>query len=293
MNSAAELRRYTENLALEKSIKLVSDALDKEPFGLEISQLMTVCRLSAKTTKNVLSIIKAHCEDGVWFLDAKRKQESNTSITTLPAVNDLPESKVNTMPKNVDKTEDDKTENESLLKRMVRLFRENPNGITLLEALDKLNCQRTRFDGDLSYLRKNYFPVNLVKQTDGRKLYIPVFELDQKPQESEKNVPGKDTTTQTAISDVVNNSEIKPKTVPVDNAILPVADTDLEKVVKQLKLQTKTIVTTKQELHLTQNQISDLLKQSFGFDEINWTVMEVDHVVSIALSKTETTAVLK
>ncbi|MCH7338162.1 MULTISPECIES: hypothetical protein [Acinetobacter] len=288
MNSAAELRRYTENLALEKSIKLVSDALDKEPFGLEISQLMTVCRLSAKTTKNVLSIIKAHCEDGVWFLDAKRKQESNTLITTLPAVNELPKLKVNAMPKTVDKTE-----NESLLKRMVRLFRENPNGITLLEAMEKLNCQRTRFDGDLSYLRKNYFPVNLVKQTDGRKLYIPVFELDQKPQESEKNVPGKVTTTQTAIGDVVNNPEIKPKTVPVDDAILPVADTDLEKVVKQLKLQTKTIVTTKQELHLTQNQISELLMQSFGFDEINWTVLDDNHVVSIALSKTETMADMK
>ncbi|ENV09503.1 hypothetical protein F966_02161 [Acinetobacter higginsii] len=286
MNSAAELRRYTENLALEKSIKLVSDALDKEPFGLEISQLMTVCRLSAKTTKNVLSIIKAHCEDGVWFLDAKRKQESNTLITTLPAVNELPKLKVNAMPKTVDKTEVDKTENESLLKRMVRLFRENPNGITLLEAMEKLNCQRTRFDGDLSYLRKNYFPVNLVKQADGRKLYIPNFEMDLKPHVTGKDVPANNTNTHSSTSKVAKESQYTPK-------IVPGADTNLAKVVKQLKLQTKTVVTTKQELHLTQNQISELLMQSFGFDEINWTVLDDNHVVSIALSKTETMADMK
>lgn len=288
MNSAAELRRYTENLALEKSIKLVSDALDKEPFGLEISQLMTVCRLSAKTTKHVLSIIKAYCVDGVWFLDEKRKLESDNQLTILPAVNNSPKIEVKDMP-NVE----DKTENESLLKRMVRLFRDNPEGVTLLDALEKLECQRSRFDGDLSYLRRNYFSVDLVKQEDGRKLYIPNFKVVQKSQVTGKNVPADNTNTPSPTCKVVKESKTTPKIVPIEPNDLPGPDKDLTEVVNQLKLQTKTVVTTRQELHLTQNQISELLMQSFGFDEINWTVLEGDQVVSIALTKTETTAVMK
>ncbi|WP_288401691.1 hypothetical protein [uncultured Acinetobacter sp.] len=56
MNTAADLRRYSDNQALEKAIKAVTEALLQEPLGLEISQIMNNCRLSNKTTKTVLSI---------------------------------------------------------------------------------------------------------------------------------------------------------------------------------------------------------------------------------------------
>lgn len=289
MNSAAELRRHTENLALEKSIKAVSDALDKEPFGLDISQLMTVCRLSVKTTKNVLSTIDAYCEDGIWFLSAKRKQESEASLKlSTPAALVTLEPEEVIMP-----TNEDQSKNESLLKRMVKLFKLNPKGITLLDALDELNCQRSRFDTELNYVRKNYFPVCLSKQEDGRKLYIPNFDADQKSQEKPKTLPVNDTKPQDTSSEVVQKPEITPKNIPVANQKLPVETTEQVGVVNHLKALTKTYVTTKQELFLTQEQVSELLKQCFGLDEIKWTVLDDSHVVSIALSKTESTAVIK
>ena len=81
MNTAADLRSFNDNQALEKAITNVIAALEKEPLGLEISQLMTVCRLSNKTTKRILSIIKAECSDGVWYLDEKRKLEVENSLS--------------------------------------------------------------------------------------------------------------------------------------------------------------------------------------------------------------------
>lgn len=75
MDTAAELRRFNDNQVLEKAIKNVVEALDKEPLGLEISQLMTICRLSNKTAKYVLNIIKAESKNGVWYLDKKRMEE--------------------------------------------------------------------------------------------------------------------------------------------------------------------------------------------------------------------------
>ncbi|WP_333660984.1 hypothetical protein [Acinetobacter sp.] len=80
MNTAADLRRFNDNQALEKAITNVMAALEKEPLGLEISQLMTVCRLSNRTTKIVLNVIRAECTDGVWFLDPKRKLEAESSL---------------------------------------------------------------------------------------------------------------------------------------------------------------------------------------------------------------------
>lgn len=289
MNSAAELRRHTENLALEKSIKAVSDALDKEPFGLDISQLMTVCRLSVKTTKNVLSTIDAYCEDGIWFLSAKRKQESEASLKlSTPAALVTLEPEEVIMP-----TNEDQSKNESLLKRMVKLFKLNPKGITLLDALDELNCQRSRFDTELNYVRKNYFPVCLSKQEDGRKLYIPNFDADQKSQEKPKTLQVNDTKPQDTSSEMVQKPEIKPKNIPVANQKLPVETTEQVGVVNHLKALTKTYVTTKQELFLTQEQVSELLKQCFGLDEIQWNIQADNQIIGITLSKTESAAVVQ
>lgn len=80
MRTAAELRQFNDNKALEKAILNVTNALDREPLGLDISQLMTVCRLSNKTTKHILSIIKAECTNGVWYMDKKRKIDAESLL---------------------------------------------------------------------------------------------------------------------------------------------------------------------------------------------------------------------
>lgn len=68
MNSAAELRRFEEQGQFEKAKHKVIDALTNDPMGLSISQLMTVCKLSIKTVKNVLANTEISEENGVYFI---------------------------------------------------------------------------------------------------------------------------------------------------------------------------------------------------------------------------------
>lgn len=82
MNSAAELKRFEADSKLQKDKQKVMSALANDPVGLSISQLMTVCRLSIKTVKNILSVIEVEQEDGVYFLKNQPKQVESNEITT-------------------------------------------------------------------------------------------------------------------------------------------------------------------------------------------------------------------
>lgn len=64
MNSAADMRRFHEQTALQKAKDKVIDALKNDPLGLSANQLMTVCRLSIKTVKNILATIDVQEEYG-------------------------------------------------------------------------------------------------------------------------------------------------------------------------------------------------------------------------------------
>ncbi|WON81503.1 hypothetical protein OK024_07925 [Acinetobacter sp. UGAL515B_02] len=82
MNSAAELKRFEADSKLQKDKQKVMSALANDPVGLSISQLMTVCRLSIKTVKNILSVIEVEQEDGVYFLKNQSKQVESNEVTT-------------------------------------------------------------------------------------------------------------------------------------------------------------------------------------------------------------------
>ena len=75
MNSAADLKRLHEQTALQKAKDKVIDALKNDPLGLSANQLMTVCRLSIKTVKNILAVIDVKEEHGVYFLSDMAKAE--------------------------------------------------------------------------------------------------------------------------------------------------------------------------------------------------------------------------
>ncbi|MGQ1242794.1 hypothetical protein ACT4VI_04955 [Acinetobacter baumannii] len=58
MNSAAEMKRITELKTFEEYKTKVEQALKGDAFGLTVSQLMTICKLSAKTVKQVLDVLE-------------------------------------------------------------------------------------------------------------------------------------------------------------------------------------------------------------------------------------------
>ena len=91
MNSAADMRRFHEQTALQKAKDKVIDALKNDPLGLSANQLMTVCRLSIKTVKNILATIDVQEEHGVYFLSGVARAETSTEsqaeqVTTVVQV---------------------------------------------------------------------------------------------------------------------------------------------------------------------------------------------------------------
>ena len=85
MNSAADMRRFHEQTALQKAKDKVIDALKNDPLGLSANQLMTVCRLSIKTVKNILAVIDVEEEHGVYSLSGATRAEIKAEPQPLPA----------------------------------------------------------------------------------------------------------------------------------------------------------------------------------------------------------------
>ena len=71
-----ELDKYMEqqaSTALQKSKIKVIELLQNEPIGLSISQIMSMCKISVKTAKNILSVIDVDCTNGVYVLKKSSK----------------------------------------------------------------------------------------------------------------------------------------------------------------------------------------------------------------------------
>ena len=71
-----ELDKYMEqqaSTALQKSKTKVIELLQNEPIGLSISQIMSMCKISVKTAKNILSVIDVDCTDGTYVLKKASK----------------------------------------------------------------------------------------------------------------------------------------------------------------------------------------------------------------------------
>lgn len=71
-----ELDKYMEqqaSTALQKSKTKVIELLQNEPIGLSISQIMSMCKISVKTAKNILSVIDVDCTNGVYVLKKSSK----------------------------------------------------------------------------------------------------------------------------------------------------------------------------------------------------------------------------
>ena len=74
--SDKELDKYMEqqaSTALQKSKTKVIELLQNEPIGLSISQIMSMCKISVKTAKNILSVIDVDCTDGTYVLKKSSK----------------------------------------------------------------------------------------------------------------------------------------------------------------------------------------------------------------------------
>lgn len=76
MSTAAELKRSNEMTNFKKYKAKVYEALASDPYGLTVSQLATVCKLSAKTIKQILTELDVEKNGDVYLLISKQPAQS-------------------------------------------------------------------------------------------------------------------------------------------------------------------------------------------------------------------------
>lgn len=76
MSTAAELKKANEMTNFKKYKAKVFEALASDTYGLSISQLATVCKLSAKTIKLILAELEVEKNGDVYLLKNKQPVQS-------------------------------------------------------------------------------------------------------------------------------------------------------------------------------------------------------------------------
>lgn len=248
MNSAADLKRLHEQTALQKAKDKVIDALKNDPLGLSANQLMTVCRLSIKTVKNILATIDVQEEHGVYFLSGVARAE----ISTEPQAE-----QVATVVRG--KVHD----------AILQYLHDFPAGLTKPELMAALQLNDKQFTNGIYKLKNEGAIIRTGKfgsykyqlKTNGQEMNTEVIAAPA----AEENV--------ISVQPVVETSAQDPQPSEPD-------------AIAFLKDQVKTVVTRKSELTIKQDQLSELLSSVFGLNTVNFCV-EGSRLVGVHLSQEE------
>lgn len=273
MESAKKVREYYQSTGFEKSVKKVIDALSNEPFGMQINQIMTVCQLSNKTTREVLEHINAFHEDGYWFNSKSEKVDHECAV--IPQVQPAEiKPQINRKPYS------ERTENE---------LREMPLG-------------RDRRDAVIVQWKQ--FGIERMMDISGaskEQLILSAQELVQRSMFDPVRQAAKD-----FLDSLDRDLMFQKEKLPVEPEVLPKLVNKNSGLVKKLpnteeawpttkkadfsmgncKNMIKTVVTRKSEIFLDGDQIVALLQQFFELDEIRWEIRS-NKIIGVQLSKVE------
>lgn len=255
MNSAAELRRFNENSALQKSKEKVLEALAHEPMGLSIAQLMTVCKLSIKTVKNILAVIDVNQEDGVYFLKSKPTPVIETKPQVVP-IKATPKEK----PEVIDASSNLITK-KFCSKDLLLALERSDNGLTAKDLMDLFSITRSQLDQAIYYIRQTN-EVKLVKDSLGVGRFTLIKETAVKP-----------TVDQLALQkdEKANESEQMTKSERTLEEIKPPV-LQQQDPLEICKAQITTVVTRKSELKIYEDQLRELLANLFNLKNVKFCV---------------------
>ncbi len=245
MNSAADLKRLHEQTALQKAKDKVIDALKNDPLGLSANQLMTVCRLSIKTVKNILAVIDVEEEHGVYFLSDMTKAE----ISTEPQAEQV-------TPVVRGKVYD----------AILQYLHDFPAGLTKPELMAALQLNDKQFTNGI-YKLKNEGEIIRTGKFGSYK-----YQLKTNGQEMNTEVIAAPAAEENVI-------QVQPAEI-----VKPASDPQLVDVVSNLKSQIKTVVTTKNHLTITEDQLYILLSDLFGLNTVNFCI-DGGRLVGVNLSE--------
>ncbi len=245
MNSAADLKRLHEQTALQKAKDKVVDALKNDPLGLSANQLMTVCRLSIKTVKNILAVIDVEEEHGVYFLSDMAKAE----ISTEPQAEQV-------TPVVRGKVHD----------AILQYLHDFPAGLTKPELMAALQLNDKQFTNGI-YKLKNEGEIIRTGKFGSYKYQL--------------KTNGQEMNTEVIAAPAAEENVIQVQPVEI---VKPVSDPQPVDVVSNLKSQIKTVVTTKNHLTITEDQLYILLSDLFGLNTVNFCI-DGGRLVGVNLSE--------
>lgn len=257
MNSVADMRRFHEQTALQKAKHKVIDALKNDSLGLSINQLMSICRLSNKTVKNILATIDVQEEHGVYSLSGATRAEIKAEPQPLPAEQPKVE-----QPKQVSTRVQAKAHEEIL-----QYLHDFPAGLTKPELMAALQLNDKQFTNGIYKLNKDGAIIRTGKfgsykyqlKTNGQEMNTEVIAAPA----AEENV--------IQVQPAVETSAQDPQPSEPDAIAL-------------LKDQIKTVVTTKNHLTITEDQLYVLLSDLFGLNTVNFCI-DGGRLVGVNLSE--------
>lgn len=304
MNSAADLKRYNSKNALDKAKQKIISALNDAPTGLQIAQIMTICQLSNKTVREVLTDISAYKEDEAWYLPKALKTENA-------------EPKVNTAEQIVKhQTLDDLTPKASVVKRETQevapefLSKPQKSYSEFSESeLRQIPLQMSRCTAVIvQWERLGLKKMLDISGADRDYLFHHAQELVQRSMNAKVQEAAecflKSVAAAEAFKVMVGSSKEEAKPIVEEQAIVkPLKSSDPENIsspktepliteenqpfsLENCKQMISTVVTKRSDLYLSFEQLSALLQQTFGLDEIEWNIRS-NKILSVQLSKYE------
>lgn len=260
MSSVKDIQKEENEQRLQKAKNKVIAALEKDPLGLSIAQLMTICQLSIKTVKNVLAVIEVDQEDGVFFLKGKTKAEIQNKPQVAPAAKPSAPVKPAEEPTAVNISE-----------AFLNLLEDFPDGLSKTDIQAVLKISDKQFS-NLTYKLTQALKIGRSGKLGSYIYSLPKPKFEQTQPEPEPEQPVSEIiefhTPVVADSTQFDASQIIEPKQPVKENKMPASNTpilnDLMKLAETQVVQTSTLV-------LTQDQIGQALMEYFDFNRIEWT----------------------
>lgn len=256
MNSVRDFQKLEQDNALQKAKSRVIEVLSNEPFGLRIEQLTSMCRISAKTAKNILNTMDGITfQDGMYMLNLPDRVE--VKPTTAPAEPEeseepevMPAGEPKADPEVQPVAETKPVEiNRNVQSDILALLKDFEDGLSTEEILATLKISGKQFHNAMWNIRKEYtvhswrsHNTTMFKFVD----YVPMAKQENKA----------------AVKAIMNE---------------PVVTHTAPSVFDDLKQMIQTSVVKQHVLQLSQEQINQALLDAFGFDQIEWS----DHAVTL------------
>lgn len=304
MNSAADLKRYNSKNALDKAKQKIISALNDAPTGLQIAQIMTICQLSNKTVREVLTDISAYKEDETWYLpkalktkNAEPKMDTTEQIAKHQTLDDLtPKASVvkretqEVAPESLSKTQKSYSEFSESELRQIPLQMSRCTAVIV--QWERLGLKKML---DISGADRDYLfhhAQELVQHSMNAKVQeaaecflksvaaAEAFKVMVSSSKEETNP----VVEEQAIVEPLKSSEPENISSPKNEPLITKEDQPLS--LENCKKMISTVVTKRSDLYLSFEQLSALLQQTFGLDEIEWNIRS-NKILSVQLSKFE------